>query len=370
MNTVITNDNRPCMKNAAGALLLGLTLLVSCTKEPAAELLPGEPETVRLTPSAWIVAGAQVQSRAAVDGDHFPAGNTRHSIGMWVCKHEAEPAKFEPAMPGYGNLLASLIVEAAGENERRDLWKFTPAGTNGTSYDILNVRRNQTVDVYAYYPHTTIATDPTAIPFTTGDSDWMWAEPVPNKVNSGGESSIDVPLRFHHAMTCLRVRINCKYEGNVTLTSMTLTDHKATSDEDSRLYKEGTMNILNSGELTLFGRTQNLTVTYNSALEQDPKRIKDFYIIMPPVENYENEQFGLSFKFNGMDAQTSFKIPNTMMKKDPDNPDAPGETVTITAFEVGKRYTYSLTLDNTMKFEPIDIEDVWNSDGNDIEIEL
>lgn len=59
-----------------------------------------------------------------------------------------------------------------------------------------------------------------------------------------------------------------------------------------------------------------------------------------------------------------------MMKKDPDNPDAPGETVTITAFEVGKRYTYSLTLDNTMKFEPIDIEDVWNSDGNDIEIEL
>lgn len=339
-----------------GVLLPCLLLVAACTKEPAAE---SSGETVPLNLSAYITAEARVQSRAIVPGDKFPSDNKTYQVGMWVCEHEDVPTAFIPAMPGYGNLLASLGVEAISENEWRDIWKYT---IDGTTHDILSVWRNSAVDIYAYYPHTASASDPTAVPFTTDDTDWMWSKPIKLTDSDLSESSVEVPLQFEHVMTALRVRIKCKYNGNVQLTSMTL------ADTESRLYKAGSMNIVeNKLNLSDADRTGELRLTY--ADKTVTSSFKDFYILMPPVENYADGQFELSFVFNNIAAQTTFRIPNTMTKKDPNDPDAPGETVTITAFETGKRYTYNLTLDNTMTFEPIGIDDEWIT-VDDIEMEL
>lgn len=354
-NTLPQSGRRGKRKSAAalrcGTLLSCLLLAAACTKEPAAN--PSD-ETVPLNLSAYITAEAQLQSRAIVPGNKFPSNNTKYPIGMWVCQHEDTPTAFTPAMSGYGNLLASLGVEAISENEWRDIWKYT---FDGTTHDILSVQRNKAVDIYAYYPHTASASVPTAVPFTTGDTDWMWARPVTLTDSQLSGSSVETPLQFSHAMTCLRVRIRCKYNGNVQLTSMTLTD------TEGRLYKAGSMNIVDQ-ELNLSeaDKTGELTLTY--ADKTVTTSFKDFCILMPPVENYANEQFELSFVFNNIAAQTTFKIPSTMT-----SPDASGETVTITAFEAGKRYTYNLTLDNTMTFEPIGIDDEWIT-VEDIEMEL
>lgn len=346
-----------------GALLSLLLLAGACTKEPTAERLPGDTETVRLNPSAYIVAGTRMQSRAAISGGKFPSDGKRYPIGMWVCKHEETPTKFEPAMDGYGNLLASLGVEAVGENEWRDLWKYTFSGTlDGTTHDILSVQRYEPVDIYAYYPRQTdngdTPFDPTAVPFTTGETDWMWAAPVKNGIAVDGKSTIDAPLHFSHAMTCLRVKIRCKYDGSVKLTSLTLTD------SEGRLYKAGSMDIVEHKlSLNDADKTGKLALTYSD--NTLVKTYKVFDIIMPPVGDYEDGQFELSFVFNDIAAQTSFKIPNTI----PKDPNVPDIIETITAFEAGKRYMYSLTLDNRMKFEPIGIDDEWIT-VPDIELEL
>lgn len=360
-NTLPQSGRRERRKNAAAlrcvTLLSCLLLMAACTKEPAAE---PSGETVPLNLSAFITAEARVQSRAIVPGDKFPSDNKIYPIGMWVCSHEDPPTAFTPAMPGYGNLLASLGVEAISENEWRDIWRYT---IDGTTYDILSVLRNKAVDIYAYYPHTASASDPTAVPFTTGETDWMWARPVALTSGNLSGSSVEVPLQFEHVMTALRVRIKCKYNGNVQLTSMTLTD------TESRLYKAGSMNIVEN-KLNLSDADRIGELKLNSYADKTvTSSFKNFYILMPPVGNYADGQFELSFVFNNIAAQTTFKIPNTITKKDPNDPDAPGETVTITAFEAGKRYTYNLTLDNTMTFEPIGIDDEWVT-VDDIEMEL
>ena len=337
-----------------GALLSWLLLAAACSKEPTAELPSGETETVALNLSAYITAGAQLQSRAIVSGNKFPSDNKTYPVGMWVCSHEDTPTAFTPAMLGYDNLLASLGVEAINENEWRDIWEYT---FGGTKHDMLSVQRNEAVDIYAYYPYTASASDPTAVPFTTGDTDWMWAKPVELAASQLSGSSVEAPLQFSHAMTCLRVRIVCKYSGNVQLTSMTLTD------TEGRLYTAGSMNIVeNKLNLSEADKTGELKLTY--ADKTVTTSFKDFYILMPPVADYEDGQFKLSFVFNNIAAQTTFKIPNTMT-----SPDASGGTVMITAFEAGKRYTYNLTLDNTMTFEPIGIDDEWIT-VDDIEMEL
>ena len=81
---------------------------------------------------------------------------------------------------------------------------------------------------------------------------------------------------------------------------------------------------------------------------------------MPPVAGYEDGDFTLSFVFDGKPAETTFPIPNRMR-----NLSGEGE-VTVSEFETGKRYIYSLTLDNTLRFTPVGVDNTWET----VEFEL
>lgn len=135
---------------------------------------------------------------------------------------------------------------------------------------------------------------------------------------------------------------------------MTLTDSRG------RLYARGTMNAL-TGELTCAeeDKTESITISPNTALNTTETV---FCIIMPPVEDYKNEEFTLSFVFNGIDGKTDYKLPATMKDLTTQN------DVTITEFETGKRYIYHLTLDNTMSFAPVGVDDTWQSENIDLEL--
>lgn len=351
MNAVLSNGGR-MSRIRAGASLLGLLLLAACGKETA-EQPSGNAERVSLDFTARIVAEVRPQTKAApVEGTIFPARPEDYPIGMWICSHEEAPQqKFAPAMSGYGNLLASLSVGAKDQGENEYVWNYT---FDERTHSVLSVQREVPIDIYAYHPYTEEAGDPTRIPFTSGEEDWMWAEPQTLAAGDLTGPSVQVPLRFKHAMTCLQVGIRCLYTGSVRLTSMTLTDSRG------RLYARGTMNAL-TGELTCAeeDKTESITISPNTALNTTETV---FCIIMPPVEDYKNEEFTLSFVFNGIDGKTDYKLPATMKNLTTQN------DVTITEFETGKRYIYHLTLDNTMSFAPVGVDDTWQSENIDLEL--
>lgn len=374
MDVRLSNSNRrPVWK---GLMLFCLVLMASCEKHPTENI--AEPGMVVLDLSALISPEARSQTRA-VDGDRFPPRNEDYPIGLWICEAEEDaPADFTPAMRGYDNLLASLAVAAKSESEHEEVWNYVFEGRN---HNTLSVRQNTAVDIYAYYPRVEMEEGgegftPAAVPFTSGETDWMWANFPDGYENTNGKAwmnltaaqtdivpaaqPVTVPFRFHHAMTCIQVSMKCKYSGNVRLISMTLTDSKG------RLYKKGTMNAW-TGRLALDegDKGSEITITPNATLgiaEQD------FCIMMPAVDGYENNQFTLSFVYQGINGQTpgreTFSLPDKMKSLSSE-----GE-VTITGFETGKRYIYRLTLDNTMRFAPVGVDEEWAAGMEEIDLEL
>lgn len=335
MNTVSLKEHSLREWSAALLCLLGLS---ACSREPAAELT----EFVRLDLNAAVTANAYSGTRAAVDGTYFRG---QHRFGMWVCESGTE---FRPVMDGYMNLLATLNAQ----NKDSQVWQYT---FDGLQHDIMHVKRFTPADIYAYYPFTgnswpNDTFNPLAVPFRSGTSDWMWAEPVTLGEELLHGDRVDVPLEFHHAMTCIEVRIKCLYTGTVDLTEMSLTDSKG------RLIKSGTMNIL-TGELS-FGeenKAGRLTITYSVNESRLTTQERRFHIIMPAVSGYEDGDFELSFKFDNLPAKTSFSIPGNIIDQD-------GNDIKITGFETGKRYIYSLTLDNMLRFVPKGVTDDWKDE--------
>lgn len=346
-----TNNRRA---GGVGTLLLGLLMLGACSEEPAMEQPAPESEVVRLDFTAGIMADAVPSTRATIDGSVFPPRNDAYLFGMWVCKHEDDPSAFIPAMNDYENMRVALYAVTTDEGEYQQQWKYT---FDDKPHNVLHVKQHTPVDIYAYYPRTQVAGDqsalkPTAVPFQSGSSDWMWAEPLQFTCEQLSGASVDVPLAFSHAMTCLEIRMKCLYTGSVDLTSITLTDKKR------RIYTSGSMNLVNR-TLILSDENKSETLTIKPGTRLQPTDLK-FHIIMPPVAGYEDGDFTLSFVFNGKPAETTFPIPNRMR-----NLSGEGE-VTVSEFETGKRYIYSLTLDNTLRFTPVGVDNTWET----VEFEL
>ncbi len=338
------------------AFLLGLMLSGACSEKHATERPAPEAEVVRLDFTAGIATEAAPSTRATVDGSVFPPRTDAYLIGMWVCRHEEDPAEFIPAMDGYENLRAALYATGSttgGDYEQR--WQYT---FDGLQHDILNVVRRTAIDIYAYYPRQSSEPgaefDPTAVPFRSGSTDWMWAAPLQFAGEELSGSSVSAPLVFGHAMTCLEIRIRCLYAGTVNLTSMTLTDKK------KRLYTSGSMNIVDRTlDLNDADLSETLTVSPGTRLQTTYLK---FHLIMPPVADYEDGDFTLSFVFNGKPAETQFAVPNRMTSL------TDGSEVTVSEFESGKRYIYSLTLDNTLHFLPVGVDDTWETEEFELEL--
>lgn len=334
-------------------LLLALSLFASCGQEEAVPF-PGEGNgEVRLDLSARMSAGGTMESRATGNEPvfvDFADGN--YNFGTWVCHHEEDPKDFVPTKNGYANIPTAMTVSGGVQS-----WLYTFPNRPATS---LNVSRKIPIDIYMFSPRPTTGTQaerPDAVPFTSGKDDWMWAKTsVEGKTLTGDK--VSVPIKFSHAMTCLRVAITAKHPGS-SLTSITLKDGK------NRLYASG---ILNLAKQELILEDENLTgqvkVTNSSQLSIDPTKPTYVNIFMPPPAIAEGEKYAgdfvLSFVFNGNAAKTEFTIPKTI--------NAEGKPVDIGNFEAGKRYTYRLTLDNPVIFAPVEVDDQWETVYEDLEL--
>ena len=331
-----------------GLLAAGLFLLsgsfVSCEKAGGAE---GDYETVPLVFDSPSIVYTQ-ESKASVDGSNFPSNPTAYQIGVWIVKGDT----YEDQISTFRNMRVDLDVGANNEVH----WNYYVY--NGTKqYDVIYVMKGKKADVYAYYPWNSAVNDITAIPFTSGQSDYMWANPIKlSASDTNTDDPIERKLAFSHAMTCLEINVRTVYQGTVRLSSMTLTD-KA---EQPRLIASGTMNATN-GELTCDAPTSSITLKPNTSLTHQSFG-NNFYIIMPAIGDDENpldlanKKMQLSFKFNNVDAATTFTLPNTMAGKE------------LKAFKRGYKYKYKLVLDNQMDFVPVGVEKDWGTTYVDFEL--
>lgn len=340
-------------RNAVQAIgiLCCLCAVFSCSRGAGCDKYMDE-RLIPLAFSASLASTAEIQTREAVNGNSFGPGTWQMSF--WICVHEDDdpPTEFAPHMAHYQNLLATLDVSAATETQNVNIWYY---GANNVR--VLGVRENADVDIYAYYPYVANVTDITAVPFTSGQDDWMWAKPVELTAVQTAQNvtePVKVPLLFSHIMTCIEVRMKTKYVGSVKLTSMTLSDTK----QMNRLCSKGTYNATNGAvNPTDFGNS--LTITPELSIGTTPTSI---YLMFPKVEGYQDNDFELSFVFNGIDAQTTFSLPVRMT-------DSKGNEINIDGFNTGVKYIYELTLDNTMHFQPVGIDSDW-SVAKQVEINL
>lgn len=331
-------------------LLFLLVLSAGCAEEELSSTAVCGND-VSLSVSAHIGTNSIPLSRALISGDKFPSGTngaqTVHNLGSWICFHEEEPSLFEESKTGYNHVLTQLTVKGTGkEYDASTLFVF-----RDRQQSTLNVTRNTAVDIYSYFPYNTglqyNELKPDRVPFTVGtkETDWMWAKTsIPASQLTGAEAS--ATLVFSHAMTCIRLIVNAKEEGT-TMSSITL------HDEKGRLYTSGIMNLATQTlELDEDSKTDNLVLNFGRGISSTANEAMQtvFYIIMPQINDFEEGDMTLSFKFNGKDGENTYTIPGKM-----DN------GAEISSFEQGKCYTYRLTLDNTIRFSPIGVDDTWNT---------
>ena len=302
-----------------------------------------------------IATDVTVTSRAPIFGIDFPSGSNGalvyYDFGVWVCSHEDNPVNFIPEKSGYNHLHAKMSVSGSGDDIQRDI-RFYFRDRAATT---LNVARNKPVDIYSYYPmHTDTESYkllPDSVPFTSGETDWMWADKIDLKGSELNDSVKSITINYSHAMTCLRIYVSALYSSS-SVTSITLNDTKG------RLYRKGSMNLAKK-ELVLSDddKTANLPISYNNRVIGKSKTA--FYIIMPPVESFSENEMSLSFKINNIQVPTTFTIPTKM-----DNGNV------VNGFEQGKCYTYSLTVDNTISFSPVAVDESGNWTENNFDFEL
>lgn len=215
--------------------------------------------------------------------------------------------------------------------------------------------------VYAYYPYVSGSFKPDSVPFTTNQQyDWMWADPV--TIDNVSSTNRTAPVRFHHAMTCVEIRLSTLYNGTVDLNSITMTDAK------NSLVASGTIDIRN-GALNYKeeNKTSSITINgyYNS--ERIPTHVADnssyrSFCFLMPEKDFEAGDLVLSFKFDNVAGRVDFTIPTTFK-------DGDGNDITVTKFETGKRYILNLLIDNTTLIYPLNfVVDDWT--GVDVNLKI
>ena len=314
-------------RRCLGVLLL--PMLLFCTSCEDSKLPPvGEGERVPLALSNPSI-GPSVQLKGALSGTQFPNSQSAYPVGLWLMR---DGETVTPQIEGFANMKAELRI-ADGLYS----WAYYPGGNVASNG--VHILKAKPLDVRAYYPWRDGVNDLTKIPFTSGEDDWMVAAPVDL---SAGQTTgaVVVPLEFSHIMTCIEVGISLRYEGSVTLNSVTLNDSKG------RLLSGGTFNASNGEISGTPGPTLSLS---NLGRGLRGGASTSVYIIMPEIAEVAAGQINIRFVFNNIPVE--FPLPLTMK--------VGGQTQTIDAFKKGYKYTYKLTLDNTLDFVPVGFEDKW-----------
>lgn len=324
-------------------MMATLMSLSSCNNEEPEVTTHEGKVALSLNPSIGEASG--MQSRGAIFGNSFPSGSkgeeTFYELGTWICLHEEIPSIFNTEMQGFNHMYTRL--KASGLDS--DYSISTSFTINEIEHTSLNISRNKPVDIYSYYPYYKgfqyAYMKPDRIPFTTGETDWMWGKTSIASEDLGA-SEVTADIKYSHAMTCLRIIITPKLNGT-TLTSIKLKDNR------SRLCSDGYMNLALQ-TLERNSTSDEITVTYGRNISTSGST---FYIIMPPIENIDEGELVMSFVYNNKQGESSFIIPTTMT-----------DGSSITGFKEGLCYTYKLSFDNSLTFNPVSIDETWvTNDG-------
>ena len=344
------------MKREFYILIIALLALTACSDKPNDE--PSDLVSLDLL-TPVIVAESDSRARP-IEGTFFPYLNTTtysklpntdyyvdHSISFYIC----EKRTFIPHINGSNNRLTYLRNYYS---YRSDSYSFSwPSGTP-------QARIGHDIDIYAYYPRVNKTFDPDAVPFTTNSqTDWMWADPV--TIENVSTENKTVPLNFHHAMTCIEVRLSTLYTSSIDLYQITLTDAQ------QKLVSSGTMDIRN-GSLTYTPNQKTITITSYGGAERLPvyndvnSSYRSFCFIMPEKE-FSAGDLKLTFRYDGGTyGRADFTIPTTFTNSE-------GNSVSVTKFETGKRYILNLMIDNTDLIVPLSfVTDDWVT--NDVNLKI
>ena len=289
-----------------------------------------------------------------IDGKFFPWQSRTHatqtektpytdySVGLWIC----DGGTLEPHMPEHKN--NSLVIRAQHNvNDNTTTWNWKLANENAVYSP--SVRMGQPIDIYAYYPFVkTSDFTPKNIPFTTQSQyDWMWAQAKINENNS-------VDFTFHHAMTCLEIRLSTLFTSSIKLTDITLNDVKG------KLCSAGNMNITD-GTLSFTADKKSLTIKGNNAnnnlipLHSNDNSSYQSFCFLMPEKSFEENDLTLSFKFNNISGRVTYTLPSTFT-------DSNGSENTINTFKTGKKYILNLVVNNELLITPLSFEQVeWTS---------
>lgn len=351
-------DVRHRLYGLLGASLVAFTALASCSKEPTASesVIEGKDGLLTFVPEFATVSGAP-QTMGLIDPNF--TSKMVFDMGLFICDNNAvyPSSAYHPHAAGYFNMKGHCEANRVSAGDPATYkWTFTPSNTT-IPYSEAGVRISggATVDVYAYTPYTTGSiADPTHIPYTASQDDYMYTAPVMG-VNSGS-----VNLQLKHAMTCFSFKIYTTRVGNAVLTGI-----KFTPKSNDFLVSSGTFDATTGAvnDRVYADETTPLVVpiknpTTGSIGVTLPTNTPDettFDVIVPPILDYADNAIELTliFKNNG-DPDTEYLTPVTIPASSATFEDGKHQ------FKRGYRYIYEVKIDNYTKFKPLGFEE-WNT---------
>lgn len=246
-------------------------------------------------------------------------------FGMWIGIPE-DP--FEPYSLGMANMKAEY-----NRLSETDQWTYY---YGITAHKVLSIKPGDKVTIHAYYPYTPSVTDGSRVAVTSAVSDVLYADPVEVTAGTAG-TSMDVSLKFNHAMTCIELIVEAIHDISGTLfKSVQITDARHSGSllvSDAQLeVKDGTFSNKNYvDELTI--ESQNKTV-YKQGSNSTPASVK---VPLIPIEEYNDGDLSLTFTFAWDKTVKTCTFPLPKIGED--------------GFKQGYKYTYKLLFANESTFK-------------------
>lgn len=329
------------------------------TGEAAAEPASSSAQ-LNFVPRLSLDAYAKEYSRARLDT--LLSTNPDLNFGLWICESNDE-AKLEdetafiPLVDDYKNMWVNYYVTAE-KNYSNKYYTNT-----GKSLSEIAVPHGSSLNIYAYNSFVKQTTDnastfvnPLSIPITFNEqNEWMYAS-CKLPADSTLKDKITIPLDFHHVpLTCIELVIKRLNGGAVNTTSICLYDTKSLADETRGkcLYQRGTFDAVHGKmEIDKTSACDSLQLTPGTEVAVPTSAKPSYYsFLIPPIDEVEEGQFKIRFRFNNTWVEEDYVLPLTGIK----TTKAVGgtettEEVKISKFEELKVYQYHLTFDNRMKF--------------------
>ncbi len=279
------------------------------------------------------------------ENEQFDFGT--HNMGLWICD-----SNNSPIIPEFGN----CKIEYTRNEDKTEKWKFY--SKEQVWEDAIPVDDARAMVIYSYYPYNENVSDITKIPFVSEHSNYFYTAPVQLTEDMISSNKINVNLEYKPIMTCMEIAVIANSADAVKLNGITLN----VLENSKGIPTKGTYNAITGDIETVDEDTANKLEYITSEgllLTTDATTTPVVHFIFPKYLNYD-EDFSLSFKFNGVEGLTTYTIPNNLV------------TSTGGYFKEGYKYSITLQLNEEMKFSVVKFRttDDWNKTPVDTDIEL